>query len=56
MPLNPLNLELELGTYTIKSTDQVKFLGLWIDTKLQWTQHTNTLLMKIENKIQTYLK
>ena len=44
----PLNLELELGTHTIKSTDQVKFLGLWIDSKLQWTQHTNTLLMKIK--------
>ena len=44
----PLNLELELGTHTIKSTDQVKFLGLWIDTKLQWTQHTNTLLMKLK--------
>ena len=45
---SPLNLELELGTHTIKSTDQVKFLGLWIDTKLQWTLHTNTLLMKLK--------
>ena len=45
---SPPNLELELGTHTIKSTDQVKFLGLWIDTKLQWTLHTNTLLMKLK--------
>ena len=37
---SPLNLELELGTHTIKCTDQVKFLGLWIDNKLQWTLHT----------------
>ena len=45
---SPLNLELELGTHTIKCTDQVKFLGLWIDNKLQWTLHTNTLLMKLK--------
>ena len=45
---SPLNLELELGTSIIKCTDQVKFLGLWIDNKLQWTHHTNTLLMKLK--------
>ena len=45
---SPLNLELELGTSIVKCTDQVKFLGLWIDNKLQWTQHTNTLLMKLK--------
>ena len=45
---SPLNLELELGDHIIKSTGQVKFLGLWIDRKLQWTMHTNTLLMKLK--------
>ena len=45
---SPLNLELELGSNIIKCTDQVKFLGLWIHNKLQWTQHTNTLLMKLK--------
>ena len=45
---SPLKLELELGDHIIKNTDQVKFLGLWIDRKLQWTMHTNTLLMKLK--------
>ena len=45
---SPLKFELELGDYIIKCTDQVKFLCLWIDKKLQWTMHTNTLLMKLK--------
>ena len=45
---SPLKLELELGDHTIKNSDQVRFLGLWIDNKLQWSMHTNTLLMKLK--------
>ena len=52
-----LTLELELGDYTIRNSDQVKFLGIWIDKKLQWSMHTllmklkqNTNLLKIGNK------
>ena len=40
--------ELEIGDCRISNTDQVKFLGLWIDRKLQWTMHTNTLLLKLK--------
>ena len=43
-----LTLELELGDHTIRNSDQVKFLGIWIDKKLQWSMHTNTLLMKLK--------
>ena len=45
---SPLKLELELGDHIIRNSDQVKFLGLWIDKKLQWSMHTNTLLMKLK--------
>ena len=41
-------IELELGDHTIRNSDQVKFLGIWIDKKLQWNIHTNTLLMKLK--------
>ena len=45
---SPFKLELELGDHIIRNTDQVKFLGLWIDKKLQWTIHANTLVMKLK--------
>ena len=48
---SPLKLELELGDHIIRNTHQVKFLGLWIDKKLQWSMHTNTLLMKLKQNI-----
>ena len=41
-------IKLELGDHTIRNSDQVKFLGIWIDKKLQWNIHTNTLLMKLK--------
>ena len=43
-----LTLELELGDHTITNSDQVKFLGIWTDKKLQWSMHTNILLMKLK--------
>ena len=43
-----LHIELELGEYKIRNTNQVKFLGLWIDQKLQWNKHVNTLVMKLK--------
>ena len=45
---NPHALEMELGNHTIRNSDQVKFLGIWIDKNLQWSMHTNTLLMKLK--------
>ena len=45
---NVPTFELEIGDCRISNTDQVKFLGLWIDRKLQWTMHTNTLLLKLK--------
>ena len=41
-------IKLELGDHTIRNSDQVKFLGIWIDKKLHWNTHTNTLLMKLK--------
>ena len=45
---NSPTIKLELGDHTIRSSDQVKFLGIWIDKKLYWNIHTNTLLMKLK--------
>ena len=42
------NFEIDIGETRIKSTDSAKILGIWLDTKLSWKKHTNTLLMKIK--------
>ena len=43
-----LHIELELGEHKLTNTNQVKFLGLWIDQKLHWNKHLNTLVMKLK--------
>ena len=43
-----LHIELELGEHKLINTNHVKFLGLWIDQKLQWNKHLNTLVMKLK--------
>ena len=43
-----LHIELELGEHKITNTTHVKFLGVWIDHKLQWNKHLNTLIMKLK--------
>ena len=40
--------EINIGKTVIKSTNSVKILGIWLDNKLSWKKHTNTLLMKIK--------
>ena len=42
------SIKLDLGDQTIRNSDKVRFLGVWIDHKLHWTKHTNTLLMKLK--------
>ena len=40
--------EINIGNTVIKSTNSAKILGIWLDNKLSWKKHTNTLLMKIK--------
>ena len=40
--------EINIGNTVIKSTNSAKILGIWLDNKLSWKKHTNTLLKKIK--------
>ena len=42
------NFSINIGNTTITSTENAKFLGLWLDHKLTCRKHTNTLLIKIK--------
>ena len=42
------NFSINIGNTTITSTENAKFLGLWLDHKLTCRKHTNTLLINIK--------
>ena len=44
-------VELVINENHLKSTTCTKFLGTWIDYKLQWKTHTSNLLMKLKQNI-----
>ena len=41
-------IDLDLDGIVLKSTTNVKFLGLWIDNKLTWKKHLGVLLVKLK--------
>ena len=43
-----MNLNLKIGSEIIPVKDCTKFLGVWIDSKLTWSKHLNTVIMKIK--------
>ena len=43
-----IEIELVINGNQLKSTKCNKFLGTWIDHKLQWKTHTSNLLMRIK--------
>ena len=45
---SPDNFEINIVETVIKSSNSAKILGVWLDNKLSWKKHTNTLLMKIK--------
>ena len=44
-------ITLNIGTYTLTSIPHVRFLGIWLDSKLQWRKHITTLLIKLKQNI-----
>ena len=56
------DLEIEIDTFTIKSSKETKFLGIWLDKHLTWSTHVQKLttnlkqnlnLLKHGNKLMT---
>ena len=43
-----VEIELQLGGYTLKTSEFVKFLGVWLDHALNWKKHVSTLLIKLK--------
>ena len=41
------DFSIDIGDATIPSTENAKFLGLWVDNKLSCRKHTNTLMIQI---------
>ena len=48
----PQKVTLEIGNYLLQSNELVKFLGVWIDNKLNWNKHINTLTAKLKQNLQ----
>ena len=42
------NFSIDIGKTKIPSTDNAKFLGIWLDHKLNFRKHTHTLVIKIK--------
>ena len=42
---------IELSGETINHSENTKFLGLWIDEKLNWSKHCNTLITKLKRNL-----
>ena len=46
-----IDLNLQIGSEVIPVKDCTKFLGVWIDSKLNWSKHLNTVIMKIKRNM-----
>ena len=46
-----VEIELQLGGYTLKTSEFVKFLGVWLDHALNSKKHVSTLLIKLKQNI-----
>ena len=44
-------VELEFGDVKLKSSDVTKFLGVWIDSCLNWNEHLKQLMIKLKRNL-----
>ena len=42
--------DIKIGGKTLQVATNAKFLGLWIDNKLKWTEHVRKLLLKLHSR------
>ena len=45
------SVELEFGDMKLKSSDVTKFLGVWIDSCLNWNEHLKQLMIKLKRNL-----
>ena len=48
---NKTSVELEFGDVKVKSSDVTKFLGVWIDSCLNWNEHLKQLMIKLKRNL-----
>ena len=46
-----ISIELEFGDVKLKSSDTTKFLGVWIDSCLNWNEHLKQLMIKLKRNL-----
>ena len=46
-----VTVELEFGDVKLKSTNTTKFLGVWIDSCLNWNEHLKQLMIKLKRNL-----
>ena len=42
---------MKINDVTLPKVQSTKFLGVWIDEKLDWTEHTNKLILKLKKNM-----
>ena len=50
-PGNTDTMEIKLGDTSIPQVDFIKFLGIWIDCELKWSNHFHKINLKIQNNL-----
>ena len=45
-----ISVELEFGNVKLKSSDVTKFLGVWIDSCLNWNEHLKQVMIKLKSR------
>ena len=46
--INSIPVDIKIGNQMLPMVDHTKFLGIWIDRKLCWSEHVNRLILKLK--------